>query len=199
MSNRLIKKIISKSDEAVFDVIRPSLWSRFWQILLAIILVNLPFFLIYPLFLRGYWGVGIFVALLIIAGLYLLRIYYGRYYTALLVTNKRLVDVSRTGFFNFSAITIFYGKIQDIDYQSGGLLKTVFKIGDIYITFVKDRESLIKLTSIKNPRRVVEMILEQRDNYLRNKRQAQGQAAIRTLALLKMKLGEEKFNRLVSQ
>src|SRR3989344_4834982 len=113
MSNRLIRKIISRSDEAVYDIIRPALWSRFWQIILAVILVNLPFFLIYPLFLRGYWGVAIFAALLVIALLYLLRIYFGRYYTALLITNKRLVDVSRTGFFNFSAITLLYGQIQE--------------------------------------------------------------------------------------
>ena len=143
MSNRLIRKIISRSDEAVYDIIRPALWSRFWQIILAVILINLPFFLIYPLFLRGYWGVAIFAALLMIALFYLLRLYYGRYYTALLITNKRLIDASLTGFFNFSVLTILYGKIQDVDYKSKGLLKTILKIGDIYITFIKDQETLI--------------------------------------------------------
>ena len=199
MSNRLIRKIISRSDEAVYDIIRPSLWSRFWQIILAVILVNLPFFLIYPLFLRGYWGVAIFVALLIIALLYLLRVYLGRYYTALIITNKRLVDASLNGFLDFSAITILYGKIQDVNYKSKGLIKNLFKIGDIYITFIKDQETLVKLPSIKNPHRVVEMIIEQRDRYLKEKRQVQGQEAIRILARLKKQLGEDKFNRLVSQ
>ena len=198
MSNRLIRKIISQSDEAVYDIIRPSLWSRFWQIILAVILVNLPFFLIYPLFLRGYWGVAIFAALLVIALLYLLRIYFGRYYTALLITNKRLVDVSQTGFFNFSAITLLYGPIQDVNYQAQGLIKTLFKIGDIYITFIKDQATLVKLPSIKNPYRVVEMIIEQRDRYLKEKREVQGQEAIRILARLKRKLGEDKFNQLIS-
>ena len=127
MSNRLIRKIISRSDEAVYDIIRPSLWSRFWQIILAVVLVNLPFFLIYPLFLRGYWGVVIFAALLVIALLYLLRIYFGRYYTALLITNKRLIDVSLNGFLDFSVITILYGKIQDVNYKSKGLIKNLFK------------------------------------------------------------------------
>ncbi|OGY49883.1 MAG: hypothetical protein A3B89_03490 [Candidatus Buchananbacteria bacterium RIFCSPHIGHO2_02_FULL_40_13] len=197
MSNRLIRKIISRSDEAVYDIIRPALWSRFWQIILAVILINLPFFLIYPLFLRGYWGVAIFAALLMIALFYLLRLYYGRYYTALLITNKRLIDASLTGFFNFSVLTILYGKIQDVDYKSKGLLKTILKIGDIYITFIKDQETLIKLASIKNPHQVVEMIIEQRDRYLREKREVQGQEAIRILAGLKKKLGEEKFNQLI--
>ncbi len=198
MSKRLIKKINTQDDEIVIDIIRKSLWYWFWSITLAIVLLILPFFLIYPLFLQGWWGAMVFFVVLAISLILIYRIYRIYHYTALIITTKRLIDMEQTGFLNNSSSVILYGKIQDVNYKSHGLLQTIFKIGDINISFVNDKSSFIELDSIKYPSMVVSKIIRARESYFEAKRQTAGQEAIKLLEKIKRKLGEDRFNQLVS-
>lgn len=198
MYNRLIKKVNLGDTETVIDIIRKTLWYWFWSIILAIILLILPFFLIYPLFLQGVWGVVAFFTSITISLILIYRIYRSYYYTALVITSKRLIDMEQIGFFSNSSSVVLYGKIQDVNYKSRGLIPTILKIGNIYISFINDKNSFIELESIKYPALVVTKIIKQRENYFEEKRQSAGKEAIKLLEKIKRRLGEEKFNRLIS-
>ena len=149
MSNKLIKKINIADNEVIIDVIRKSLWHYFRPLFMAISMILLPFFLIYPLFLQGTWGVILFFSVVIIALLLIYRVYLIYSNTALVITNKRLIDMERLGFLNSSSSIVLYGKIQDVNHQTNGLLKTIFSLGHIYIYFINDKNSFIELKSIK--------------------------------------------------
>lgn len=198
MSKKLIKKINIQDDEIVIDIIRKSLWYWFGSIFFAVVFLLLPFFLIYPLFLQGWWGAIVFLVVLVISLILIYRTYRNYHYTALIITSKRLIDMEQSGFLNNSSSVILYGKIQDVNYKSYGLLQTIFKIGDINISLVNDKSSFIELKSIKHPSMVVSKIIRQRENYFAAKRQTAGREAIKLLEKIKRKLGEDKFNRLVS-
>lgn len=196
--NKLIRKIVSKGDEVVLETVRRSLWHWFWPIVLAIILINLPFFLIYPLFQYGQWGLVAFFTILILAMLFLYRIYLGYYYTALLITSKRLIDIDQRGFFGRSANTILYGKIQDVNSRSKGIINMILRTGDIYITFTKDKTNVVRLDSVRRPSEVVEMIMEQREIYMDGKRSNSGSQAVTLLKKIRRRLGEDKYAKLIS-
>jgi len=198
MRNKFIKKIISQSNEVTVEIVRKSLWGFFWQIIFAIILINLPFFLIYPLFRQGFWGLVIFFIILALAVIFIYQIYIKYYYTVLLITNKRLIDIEQRGFLNRSVNTVLYNKIQDIECKSKGFINSFLKTGDVLITFIGDSSSVIKLDLIKNPNYVCEIIMNQRDLYIKERRVIAGEKAIRLLKKIKNKLGENKFNELIS-
>ncbi|MDO8669294.1 MAG: PH domain-containing protein [Candidatus Buchananbacteria bacterium] len=198
MFNRLIKRINIQDNEIVIDVIRKSLWHFFWPILLVVILLLLPFFLIYPLFLQGTWGVAVFSATLAVALTITYRIYKSYYYTALVITSKRLIDMEQLGFFRSSLGVVLYGKIEDVNYKSKGLFQAVLKIGHVYISFVNDDNAFIELQSIRYPSLAVSKIISQREDYFEAKRQTAGREAIKLLAKIKRRLGEDKFNEIIS-
>jgi membrane protein YdbS with pleckstrin-like domain len=196
--SRLINSIISQGDEEVIAVVRPSLIEFFWSICIAIVLINLPFFLLFPLFQFGIWGVVAFATILVIALLFLLRLYLEYYYTVFVITNKRLIDIDHAGFFDRSVSTIPYGKINDVSAKSKGVINGLFKMGSIYITFTGDKKNIIRLNSIKRPHLVVESIMNQREEYLIKRRELSGYQAIKILKKIKKKLGEFKFSELIS-
>jgi len=198
MLSRFYKKINITDNELIVEVIRKSLWSWLWSLILAVILLLLPFFLIYPLLLQGGWGLMVFIVTVILALILLYRIYLNYFYTALVVTNKRLIDMEQLGFFSQSTNVILYNKIQDVNFKTSGLLPTLLKIGDIYISFIGDHNSFIELTTVKYPSLVVSKIIRQREKYFESKRQNQGQEAIKLLNKIKKRLGEDKFNQLIS-
>lgn len=198
MSNRLIKKINISDNEEVIDIIRKSWWHWGWSMMLTILLLLLPFFLIYPLFLQGTWGVVLFGVIVFSALVLLYRAYRMYYYTALIITNRRLIDMEQSGLLGHSSGVVLYGKIQDVNFKTKGLLKTIFNIGHIYIFFTNDNNSFIELQSIKNPALIVGRIINQRENYFELKGKTAGQEAIKLLARIKRRLGEDKFNKLIS-
>ena len=196
--SRLIRKLIKQEDEIVISIVRKTLWSWSGQIVITIILINLPFFLIYPLFQYGTWGVVVFFTILVIALVMIFRICTSYYYTALLITNKRLIDVEQRGIFSRSVNIIIYSKIEDVSYKVKGLVSGIFKVGDIYITFSNNKKNMIKLESVKYPDSVVGRIASQRESYLRERRKSTNNEAIKLLKRIKRKVGERRFSELIS-
>ena len=198
MSKRLYRKLNLTDNEIVIDVIRKSLWYWLWPLFLAITLLLLPFFLIYPLLLQGTWGLIVFGIVCFLALILIYRIYRSYHYTVLVITNKKLIDMEQNGIFHNNSSVILYGKIKDVNYKSSGIWQTIFKIGRIHISFINDNDNYIELIAIKYPSLVVGKIIRERENYFETKRQTAGREAIRLLLKIKNKLGEDKYNRLIS-
>lgn len=192
----LLKELQLRENEKVRSVIRRSTWFYGWPITVAMVLIILPFFLIYPLFLRGSWGVLVF-CLLLIAGLWLLiRTFISYYFTSFIMTSSRIIDVDQKGFFNRAISGALYDKIGDIVCKQKGITRAILRVGDIYIGLNDKEEATLKLSAIKHPQRVVAEILAHQSRY-QNRIKPKGMADY-ILNKIKIKIGEEAYHKLIA-
>lgn len=133
MDGAIIKKINLKAGEEVVSVVRHDVLTLWLRILAAFLLIVLPFFLIFPLFKMGYWGVVIFLFLIALGLAYGLRVFVVWYYNAFIITNQRIIDIDQRGFFERIVSEAPYEKIQDASYRVRGIFGTVFHYGDVRI------------------------------------------------------------------
>lgn len=196
MSQLLLKKIKLQSGEELQNIIRPSFWFKFWQILIVSVLILLPFFLIYPLFREGWPGILAFGLLLIAGIIVLLRIYITYYFTAFITTNFRVIDIEQKGFLNRLVSEIIYKQISDVNYKSKGLLNSILHHGDIYINIKGKQRTKIKLIGIKNPETIVSQILLNQKEALKSNKLENNSEYF--LEKIRNKLGDKIFNQLIS-
>lgn len=127
------KKFNPAENEEIQLVIRESVTAHFYKFFVGIFLLVLPFFLMFYLVSQGPIGVSIFVALLLISVIYMIREYYIWTNTIFLVTNQRIIDIEQNGLLHRTVSEIGHMKIQDISYQSKGLMQLVCGTGTIQI------------------------------------------------------------------
>ncbi|MFA4871878.1 MAG: hypothetical protein WC610_02360 [Patescibacteria group bacterium] len=197
LNNVLLKNINLREGEKIKRIVRRSIWHYFWPIILAIILIILPFFLIYPLFQKGWWGMAIFFLLLVIGVWLILRIYFSHFFTVFVMTNMRIIDIDHRGLFNQVVTEALYGKIGDVSCESKGAVNAILRLGDIYINLLNKGRVKLKLSAIKNSQSVVGDILYWQENYLKGN-SAGGAPAGFLLNKIKEKIGDDAFNKLIT-
>ncbi len=121
-------KILKEGEEPV-RVIRRYFFSFFLKIVMAVILIVLPFFLMYPLFQWGQWGLLIFGGLVLLALIYGLRVLTVWYFNLFVITNQRVVDVDQRGFFERTVVSVDYQRLRDAAYRTKGLWQTIGNYG----------------------------------------------------------------------
>ncbi len=157
MDNLIIKKINPKAGEEMMAVVR-HFGLTFWpQILAVALLVILPFFLIFPLFKWGYWGVAIFLFFILLALIYALRTIVVWYYNAFVITNQRIVDIDQRGFFERIVSEAPYEKIQDVSWRRKGVWQTIFRYGNVRVQ-MSGAASGLEIKNVRGPERVQELI-----------------------------------------
>ncbi len=157
MDNLLIKKINLKEGEEIKSIVR-HYGLTFWpQILAILLLLTTPFFLLFPLFKKGYWGVAVFLFLIFFGIFYGLRELVIWYYNAFVITNKRIIDIDQRGLFERIVSEAPYEKIQDVSYRLKGIFQTLLHYGSIYIQ-TAGAAAVIEIRNIKNPEKVQELI-----------------------------------------
>ncbi len=55
------------------------------------------------------------------------------YLDTLIVTNKRIIETDQKGFFNREVTSYLYPQIQDITVETQGVIRTLFKFGNLHI------------------------------------------------------------------
>lgn len=196
MQQSPLKKIKLRVNEEIQMTVRSSLWIKFWPIVLATFLILLSFFLIYPLFQFGWSGIIIFFVLLF-AGLFVsLRVFVSYYRTVFMVTSQRLADIEQKGFFNYSVSEIAYGNVADVSYQAKGVIRSIFGLGDVLIFMKRSDAFKIKIPMVKNPERVVDVILLSQSKM--SEAENDGFRAEYLLDKIRKKIGDEKFEALIS-
>lgn len=189
----LAKKISLKPDEPIENIVRRSARYFFIQGFIAVVLLLLAFFLIYPLFNRGWPGLLVF-CLLAMIGLFLaIRVYWNYYFTALVLTSRRLIDIEQSGFSNYFITSAVYGKIQDISFK-----KRLFSPGEVIISLSGERGTAIRLSGISRPEKLTAEILNCQDNCHSRKSNYTGTRANILLKRIRRRLGEEKFRKLIA-
>lgn len=159
-------------DEAVFERIQPSFLHYRKRFLVSAGLLLLAFFLAYPLFAWGRMGVLFFCILLAASVLNTLTTLLIRSMTVFLVTNRRIIDIDRTGLFEKHVAEIDLEHIQDIRYTTKGIVASLFSVGTITVQATPGR-GRIQLVDVHQPARVQETLLKIQGQHTKTNTQSQ--------------------------
>jgi membrane protein YdbS with pleckstrin-like domain len=159
MDTLIIKKINLKAGEEIVSVVRHYVLTLWLEILAAFLLLTLPFFFLFPLFKRGYWGVGIFLALILLGIIYAVRTIAVWYYNSFVITNKKIIDIDQRGFFERIVSEASYDKVQDVSWRRKGIWQTIFRYGNVRIQIANSSMGL-EIRNIRNPEKVHQLIID---------------------------------------
>jgi membrane protein YdbS with pleckstrin-like domain len=154
-----VSKIITMKDgERVLRVVRNHWFAYGFKALQALLLIGLAFFLMYPLFARGIWGIALFVALNAVGIWIALRVLVIWYWNGFIVTTMRIVDVDQRGFFSRTVSEAPFDKIQDVSYRITGLLG-LFNVGTVELQ-TAGASATLDLLRVHDPKNVHHLITE---------------------------------------
>jgi uncharacterized membrane protein YdbT with pleckstrin-like domain len=131
--SKYYKKFSPTEDEEIVLVIKESLSAHFSKIIIALVLLLLPFFFMFYLISQGPIGVSIFAGLIILSAIYMIREFYIWSNTVFIITTQRIIDVEQNGLLHRTVSEIAHAKIQDISYQSKGLMQMIGGTGTIQV------------------------------------------------------------------
>ncbi len=161
------------SDEEVKDVVRQysaRLVTPFAAMSLLFIFAFFFFVPLWNLHLMN-WNISIvgktvFFASLIVGVFYFWRSYVIWRGTMLIVTNQRVIDVDRRGFFDRIVSEVPYESLSDVSYRSKGVIEMTAGIGTITFQLFSGNEN-VSFEHMMNPAALHKQILELRVAYLR--------------------------------
>ncbi|MCC7357380.1 PH domain-containing protein [Candidatus Uhrbacteria bacterium] len=126
-------------------------------LILALILIVLPFFLLFPLFSLGVLGVMMFgISVLIGIGI-AYRTFVLWDADVLLMTTHRLVDVDQKGLFTRNVTEAQMQNIQDVSWSKKGIWETIFRMGSVSIQ-TAGASSNIEAIKVSEPQRLAEFL-----------------------------------------
>jgi|GEM_PF-1562552 len=128
------------------------------HLLISFLILVLNFFLMYWLFLQGWWGVALFVAVILIVIFYIARSIFLYKRNNFLVTNQRLVDYEQPSFFESFQNELPLHKIRSVEANKKGVGGIIFNYGNIVINITDDVAPL-ELYKIAKPLEVQKEIL----------------------------------------
>ncbi|NQV90465.1 PH domain-containing protein [Candidatus Uhrbacteria bacterium] len=151
------KYIELKPREEVQEVVHTSLIPRFWKLALLIIWTILPFFLAFPLWREGSWGVGVFCVWLLSGLIVLGRTYFMWARTVFLITDKRVIDHDQKGFFYRVVTEARYDQIDEVSYYVKGIVPTLFRFGTLSLQ-LRGASADIQVDHVSHPDRLTNLI-----------------------------------------
>jgi len=131
---------------------------------MALILLLLPFFLMFLLFRWGNIGLIIFILLVIIGVYAIVRLLVVYSLNVLLITNQRVILLKQRGMFDRTVAEVEYGKIQDSSYRFKGLFQNLFKYGSIKMQIVNST-SVLLIEKIHRPEKIQRLIAKIKNDY----------------------------------
>lgn len=146
-----------RDDETLIAVLRQHPVTIVPMLSLSALLIFGSAFLLFPLFSYGWVGMAADAALFLGGGYLAFRKTFLWLYTFFVVTDARIVDVERKGFFDRHVSEFLFGKIQDVSYRVRGLWQMFFRCGNIYIQSYSGTATL-KLRNVMNPQEVQRLV-----------------------------------------
>ncbi|MBI2475364.1 PH domain-containing protein [Candidatus Uhrbacteria bacterium] len=153
-----------KPHEEILETVRTSLVPSLPRFLLFIFWILVPFFFLFPLFREGVGGVIVFFGLLISGMVLFLREYTRWSGTQLIITDKRIVDIDRRGFFDRVVTEATYRQIDEASYRVKGFFATVFRYGTIRL-LLNGSSADIEFARVFRPSRVHNLINDLREEH----------------------------------
>lgn len=128
------------------------------SLLIGTLLFLLPFFLLFPLFTRGKWGVAGFIVLLSVAVIFSFYRLVDWYFNCGIITNMRVIDIDQKGLFARTVSEVPYYKIDDVSYNIKGFRQTMFRYGNVVVA-IKGYRSSVTLRNVAKPAMIQELVL----------------------------------------
>lgn len=126
-----------------------------------IAILLLLFLFMFPLFYQGILGVGAFFSILILDSAMIARKVVMWYGTLHILTSRRLFSLTRDGFFKKGVHEVMLDSIASLSYGTHGVMQTIFKLGNITISFKGGSESTRILVNLASPQLVLDTISRQ--------------------------------------
>lgn len=160
---RIEDVLLLKDDERVKTVTRRHLVTLFPGLFLALILIVMPFFLLFSLFAWGIPGVAIFFTALIAGLCIAFRTLLLWDSDVLIVTSLRLVDVDQRGLFSRIVSETPLASIQHVTWSKKGIIESVFRLGTIKVQ-TQSVTTAIEAQRIPHPQLIHELINDLRQH-----------------------------------
>jgi len=133
-----IKGIKLNENEEIIKMVRHHSSIVVPHLAICFLIVALDFFLMYYLFMQGWWGLILFFTVIVIVFLYIVRLVFLFKKNKLIITNQRLIDFEQASFLD-KVITDFpYSKIKSIDATVKGVGPALWKYGNLKILLYDD-------------------------------------------------------------
>lgn len=146
-----------KDDEAVKLIARRHPITLFPALLVAFLLIVIPFFLLFPLFAWGALGVTLFLASVILGIGTAIRTFLLWDADVLIVSTYRVVDVDQRGIFTRMVSEAPLSSIQDVSWSRKGMLETLLRIGTVRVQ-TSGSAGAIEVRRVASPERLHEFI-----------------------------------------
>lgn len=202
LKRSLHRAIKFQEGEKIISTFRRPFISYLWQYFLAWFLILLAFFLIYPLLKLQWRGLLGFSIILVVGVFLLIRAFVCKYFTVLVLTNRRIIDMDQNGFFSRRATSVLLSKIKNVSWQKKGFWNSIKNTGKISIELYSDNEYMIKTKILLNgfykPHQIASCILECQEKYSISKRK-NTDTAMEMLKIIRKKLGRDEFARLLNE
>ena len=200
MNNQFIyKNFIPDHGEEILKIIRQAKGPLIAGLTMPVLLIVIPFFLLFTLFRQGTAGIAIFFTLLAIGLIWLTHNLIIWYFKVLLVTNRRIVDIDQQKLFHRVVSEVPMAKIQDVFYRIRGFGQTISRVGDVQIVLT-DNKTRIEVENVFQPHKIQQLIirsrLENMEENLKNT-QVSTQELLNLVKRIKDGIGEEKLLEII--
>ncbi|OGY46448.1 MAG: hypothetical protein A2744_03280 [Candidatus Buchananbacteria bacterium RIFCSPHIGHO2_01_FULL_44_11] len=196
MRNQSIyKDLVFNDGEELLKILRQSLWHFFLTLLPAAVIIVISFFLLFPLFYWGSYGRALFFFLLFLGLFIIIKRTVTWYFTTLIITNQRIIDIDQKKLFSKVVSDINLNKVQDVFYWIKGLNQIISRTGNIQVT-LNDSKTKIEVKNISRPQKIQQLILQLKNNYLKNSLETAKLSAdelVKLVEKIKIGIGEQKF------
>lgn len=119
----------------------------------CVLILILNFFLMYYLFLQGWWGVLIFGLVIATIIFYLGRMFFLFRHNKIVITNERIVDFEQVSFFERFVNEFNYAKIREAKAMIRGIGPTLFHYGNLKL-FLREDVGPFELYRVAEPLRL---------------------------------------------
>jgi len=153
-----MEKLVLKENETVVRELRHHPMIVIPHLIISFLILVLDFFLMYWLFLQGWWGVALFCAVILIIVFYILRLIFLYRRNNFIITTERLIDHEQPSFFERFQNELPLHKIKSVEAKKKGIGGAIFNYGNIVIDIMDDVAPL-ELYKIAKPLEVQRELL----------------------------------------
>jgi membrane protein YdbS with pleckstrin-like domain len=150
-----------KDGEKVRALVRRHVATLIPSLFLSLVLIVVPFFLLFPLFSWGIPGVILFFFSVVAGIVIAIRSLLLWDADVLIVTTMRLIDVDQQGLLTRTVSEAALGAVQDVSWKRAGLADTMFKMGCVKIQ-TASTTTTIEAKGVPKPESIFELINELR-------------------------------------
>lgn len=158
------EKIVATIQEGIIPNVIPK-WIWFFTIGIIWVGTGVVIYIFsWPVFAEI--AVGICV---LVFSLLFIRFLVCSYLSKIILTNRRIIEYHRDGFFRYSNNEFHYDQILEVYHQIKGISAYIFKVGDLKLELIGGRNSII-WGLVFRPDRIQNLILELQQEYIKHTR-----------------------------